>query len=88
MSTHESTPTRTAIRGRIALRIGGGRKDACKDGEVHRVLGPDGNERMWPAGESVHVRIVRVNADEGTFNIYLNDEPLFDEDDLEKIGLD
>ncbi len=73
-------------RGRVALRIGGGRNETYKDGEIHRLLAPDGSERMWPTGESVHVRIVRVNGDEGTFNIYLNDEPLFDESAPESIS--
>jgi tetratricopeptide (TPR) repeat protein len=61
-------------RGRIAVRVGGGREDAWKDGEVHRLLDGSNQELTWPTTDTVVVRIVREDAEEGTYVVYLNDE--------------
>jgi tetratricopeptide (TPR) repeat protein len=58
-------------KARVAARVGTGRQNAWKDGEVHRKREDDGAERPWPSGEWVDVRIVREDAKEGVMAIYL-----------------
>lgn len=66
-------------KGRVAVRVGGGRNDAYRDGEVHRVLDGAGQEVFWPAGVA-DIRIERVDAEAGTFALFLNEEEIFRDD--------
>ncbi|MFM8385444.1 MAG: hypothetical protein ACKOCB_01300 [Planctomycetia bacterium] len=61
-------------KGLVAARIGTGLSAQWKEGNVARVRDEAGNERAWPAGEWVEVRIVREDAREGLMAVYLNDE--------------
>lgn len=60
-------------RGRVAIRVGGGRKEEWRDGEIHRLLDEAGKEVPWPSNGPVTVRIVREDEDEGEIAIYLDD---------------
>ena len=58
-------------RGKIAARVGGGQDDRYKDGEIHRIQ----PEREWPSDDWVEIRIVRTDAREGQFEIYVDADP-------------
>ena len=58
-------------RGKVAVRIGGGREDRWKDGLLHRLV----PEMDWPDAEWVEFRIVREDEDEGLIAVYLDATP-------------
>ncbi len=58
-------------RGKIAVRVGGGQDDRFKDGMLHRIQ----PEKTWPGDGWVEIRIVRNDAREGHFDIWIDPEP-------------
>jgi tetratricopeptide (TPR) repeat protein len=63
-------------KGKVALRVGGGREEAFRDGAIHRVV----PEMDWPQGDAdgfVEVRIERVDAEDGEMVVYLGGAELF-----------
>jgi len=58
-------------RGKVAARVGGGQDERYKDGQIHRIA----PEVDWPSDGWVEVRIVRNDAREGHFDIWLDAEP-------------
>ena len=68
-------------RGKLAVRVGGGRDDAFKDGELHR-LQP---EKDWPSTDWIELRIVRVDGESGKLAIYLDADPDDGLDPLEPV---
>ena len=63
-------------KGRLAFRVGNGKLEKFKDGEVHRLI-QGGQEVNWPSNGPVRVRIVREDADTGEMAIYLNGKRVF-----------
>ena len=66
-------------RGRVAIRVGGGREEQWRDGEVHRLLDENGKEIAWPSNGPVTIRFVREDHDEGLLVVYLDDERLIED---------
>ncbi|MEZ6007600.1 MAG: tetratricopeptide repeat protein [Planctomycetota bacterium] len=66
-------------RGRVAIRVGGGREEQWRDGEVHRLLDDNGKEIAWPSNGPVTIRFVREDHDEGLLVVYLDDERLIED---------
>ena len=55
-------------RGKLAVRIAGGRDDTYKSGEMLRVS----PETAWPSDGWVEIRITREDADAGKLAVYLD----------------
>ncbi len=58
-------------RGKVAVRIGGGRDETYKTGEPRRLV----PETAWPSDQWVEIRIVREDEDEGRIALYLDPKP-------------
>ncbi|MHC5011242.1 MAG: tetratricopeptide repeat protein [Planctomycetota bacterium] len=58
-------------KGFLAARVGTGREEMFRDGELHRLV----PEQNWPTNEWMELRIVREDGDLGVLAVYLDPDP-------------